>query len=479
MQNLEASRYRNFAKPREQPFDQDSLEVIITFRRTMSIGFSGLVSLLLLASVGAGTVSQAQPAGGRKWVASWAASAHGPYPSGNALAQPTLDFAFESPERGASDQTFRLIIRPDLWGSRVRLRFSNAFGTQSVTFDDAFVGLQAAAGNLVKGTNQRVTFEGGRRALTLAPGSSSFSDAITLPWVQQSTLALLTGRKLAVSFHAVGPTGPMTWHAKALTTSYLTAPRAGSHGADEDDGAFPYTTTSWYFLDALDVMASDRTVVVACFGDSITDGTASTLNGDDRWPDVLSRRLHAAYGERVSVVNAGIGGNRVAGPASYSPSAPFAGGPSALDRLERDVLGLSGLSAVVWLEGINDLSAGTGPEAVIAGLKEGVRRLKARSPIKFIGATITSSLGATSASGTPENDARRKTINEFIRTSGLFDAVADFDAATLDPATGAIKAAFQPNSTTGGPGDKLHPNRAGYQAMANAIDILLLAPARK
>jgi lysophospholipase L1-like esterase len=226
-------------------------------------------------------------------------------------------------------------------------------------------------------------------------------------------------------------------------------------------------------------MASEGTVVVACFGDSITDGTASTLNGDDRWPDVLSRRLHAAYGESVTVVNAGIGGNRVVGPASYSPAAPFAGGPSALDRLERDVLGLSGLSAVIWLEGINDLSAGTSPDAIVAGFKEGVRRLRARGGLTIVGATITSSLGATSASGSPENDARRKTINEFIRTGGLFDAVADFDAATLDPATGAMKAAFQPNSTTGGPGDKLHPNRAGYQAMASAIDIRLLAPSKK
>ena len=445
----------------------------------MLIAVANLTWIVMLLYPEAGTGSQQAEARNQKWVASWAASAHGPYPSGNASAQPTLDFAFESAERGATDQTFRLILKPDLWGSRVRLRFSNAFGTQPVTFDDAFVGLQATAGTLATGTNQRVTFDKGKHALTLPPGASSFSDPIALPFVQRSSVALMTGRKLAVSFHAVGSTGPMTWHAKGLTTSYLTAPRAGSHGADEHDDAFPYTTTSWYFLDAVDVMASEDTAVVACFGDSITDGTASTLNGDDRWPDVLSRRLHAAYGDRVAVVNAGIGGNRVAGPASYSPATPFAGGPSALDRLDRDVLGLSGLSAVIWLEGINDLSAGATPEAIIAGFKEGVRRLRARAGLKIIGATITPSLGSSSASGTPENDARRKTINDFIRTSGLFDAVADFDGATLDAGTGALKAPFQPNSTTGGAGDKLHPNRAGYQAMANAIDIRLLAPAAK
>ena len=110
-------------------------------------------------------------AGREKWVASWAASAHGPYPSGNASAQPSLEFAFESADQGAVDQTFRLIVKPDLWGSRVRLRFSNAFGTQPVTFDDVFVGLQSSGGNLVAGTNRPVTFDGGRKQKTLAPGT--------------------------------------------------------------------------------------------------------------------------------------------------------------------------------------------------------------------------------------------------------------------------------------------------------------------
>ncbi len=413
----------------------------------------------------------------QKWVATWAASAHGPYPSGNASAQPVLDFAFESAEHGAIDQTFRLIVKPDLWGRRIRLRFSNAFGTQRVTFDDVYVGLQGSGGNIVAGTNQPAAFDRGHRTLALAPGASGFSDPIDLR-IGATERRLLAGRKLAVSFHVVGATGPMTWHAKALTTSYLTGPHTGSHGADESDGSFPYTTTSWYFLDAIEVEAPEHTSVVVCFGDSITDGTASTLNGDDRWPDVLSRRLHTTYGDRVSVVNAGIGGNQVFAPPTYSPTAPFAGGPSALSRLDRDVLSLSGVTSVIWLEGINDLSSGASAEAVIAGFKEGVRRLRARG-LRVIGGTITSSVGATTASGTPENDAKRKTINEFIRTGGLFDGVVDFDAATRDPQTGALKEAFQPNSTTGGAGDRLHPNRAGYHAMGNAIDLGLLVPGRR
>jgi lysophospholipase L1-like esterase len=420
--------------------------------------------------------SQSQPPD-EKWVASWTASMHGPYPSGNPSAQPVLDFAFESAQVGANDQTMRLIIKPDLWGRVIRLHFANTFGSRPVTFDDVFVGLQGGAASIVLKTNQRVLFGGGKKELVLAAGASAWSDPVTLPFVTHPDDTLLMGRKLAVSLHIVGTTGPMTWHAKALTTSYLTPPRSGSHGAEVDDAAFPFTTTSWFFLDGLDVMAPRETAVIACFGDSITDGTNSTLNGDDRWPDVLSRRLHAKYGNRVSVVNAGIGGNRIVSPATYAIDAPIAGGPSALDRLDRDVLSLSGLSAIVWLEGINDLAQGATAEAVIAGMQEVVRRVRARGAITMIGATLTSSVGSTTAHGTPDADARRKAINDFIRTSGTFAGVADFDAATRDDQTGGLRAAFVPNSTIGGPGDHLHPNRAGYQAMANAIDLALLKPA--
>ena len=163
------------------------------------------------------------------------------------------------------------------------------------------------------------------------------------------------------------------------------------------------------------------------------------------------------------------------GPSPYDPKTPFAGGPSALDRLERDVLSLSGLSTVIWLEGINDLSSGASAEAVIAGITEGVRRIRARGGIRIIMATITPALGATAAAGTPEVDARRQAVNAFIRSSDLFDGVADFDAATRDTRTGGLRAELQPNSSIGGPGDALHPNRAGYLAMGNAVDLGLLA----
>jgi lysophospholipase L1-like esterase len=414
-----------------------------------------------------------------KWATAWAASVQGPYPVGNPSAQPVLKFAFPTPETGARDQTFRLIVLPEIWGKQVRLRFSNAMGTRPVTFDGVHVGLQLASATLVAGSNRPVSF-GGKASVTVEPGKDVWSDAVALPFAKDSKM--LAGRKLGVSFHVAGETGPMTWHAKALQTSYVSAPGAGSKGQAEDEAAFPYSTASWYFLDAIDMMAPAGTPVILAFGDSITDGTASTMNGDDRWPNVLSRRL-AAAGKSAAVINTGIGGNQVTGPAEYSPQKPFAGGPSAGMRLERDVLSLSGVTTLIWLEGINDFSknGNASVQAVQDRMKEIVGRIRAKNPaIQLFGATMVTALNSTSAAhGFAEQDEKRKAINTFIRTSGVFDGVVDFDKATLDSATGELKAEFVPESTTGGPGDKLHPNRAGYLAMGNSIDLDMLLGKKK
>ena len=422
----------------------------------------------------------AVPAQAQKWVTSWAASVQGPYPVGNATAQPELRFALPSQEMGVKDQTLRMIIKPELWGHTMRVRFSNAFGTKAVTFDSAFIGLQMSGAAVMPGSNRAVSF-GSKKMVTVPPGGSAWSDAVALPWVANPGAAELMGRKLAVSFHVVGETGPVTWHAKALQTSYMTAPGAGALGELEDENAFPNSTTSWFFLDALDVQAAAETRVVVCFGDSITDGTSSTLNGDDRWPDVLARRLRAA-GARFSVVNAGIGGNQVVGPAEYGPTKAYAGGPSGLSRLERDVLSLSGVTHVIWMEGINDISTNghATAEQVEAGWKMGVAAMRAKLPgVRVIGATLTSIVGTSSAAHMPADvESKRQALNAFVRDSkGLFDGVIDFDRATVDPASGAMRAEFVPGSTVGGPGDGLHPNRAGYMAMGDAVDLhLLTAP---
>ena len=416
-------------------------------------------------------------AGGTRWATSWAASVQGPYPTGNPSAMPDQRFAFPTPAEGARDQTFRLILRPTLWGRQARFRFSNAFGTRPLVLDGAHAGLQLGAATLVPGTNAALRF-GGQDGATIPPGGSLWSDPVELPFVTPEAQPMLAGRKLAVSFHVGATSGPMTWHAKALQTSYVSAPGAGARGAEEGEQAFPFSTTAWFFLDAVDMMAPAGTPVIVGFGDSITDGTASTLNGDDRWPDVLWRRLSASAGRPVAVVNAGIGGNQVAGPARYDAATPFAGGPSATTRLERDVISLSGVTCVVWLEGINDFSRNGNAtlDAVQAGMRDGVAKLRAGIPgVRVIGATVTTALGSSSAAhGHAEQDEKRKGLNAFIRDSGLFDGVADFAAAVLDEPSGGLKPEMVPESTTGGPGDKLHPNRAGYLAMAANIDPALV-----
>jgi lysophospholipase L1-like esterase len=430
---------------------------------------AGLVVLVLAAAPPIG--SAAPDSGSGVWITSWAASPQGPYPSGAAVAQPDLSFAF--PTNSANEQTFRLIVHPDLWSAQMRVRFTNLFGSQPVTFDGIFVGLQKSGATIERGTNHAVTFAGGRR-LTLQPGHFQWSDPVYLPFVNDSGEggAYLPGRKLAISFHVVGDSGPMTWHAKGMTTSYVTNIGAGSVGEMEDDAAFPTSTTSWYFIDALDMMATAGTQLVVALGDSITDGTSSTINGDDRWPDVLARRLHAAYGDRVVLVDEGIGGNQIVGPAVYDPTNPVAGGPSAVERVSRDVLGLSGVTAVIWHEGTNDVSAGTGASDIEAGMQTVVQTLRAGiHGIRVVGTTITSEVGAAGNGGTAPAAAERILLNEFIKSSGLFDAVVDFYAVTTDPQTGALKAQYVPNTSIGGPGDHVHPNRAGYLAMGTAVPL--------
>jgi lysophospholipase L1-like esterase len=466
-------------------------------------------------------------ANGRHWAASWATAPasyyvySAPIPQNQALGfsptkyavaniQPDLSFPFPNAKTSgaaAQDQTFRSIIKPDLWGKRMRVHFSNVFGDQPLTFNSVTIGLQDYAANVVRGTVSQVRFNGATY-VTLAPGEEIWSDGVGLSWVDDNgTDPLLQGRNLAVSYSVQGNSGHMTHHSGANTTSFITGAGTGDHTRDADGFAYEYTTTSWFFLTGLDVMAAPDTVVICVFGDSITDGTHTTLNTNDRWANVLSRRLHDAYGNKVSVVNEAIGGNRVIPPAVPNATS----GPAAVDRLDRDVLGLSGLTHVIWLEGINDLGAGYGqgasatpviedpvihtPANIIAGYRNVVRRLHANG-IKVYGATMTSALGMNnpaegwdwnnfpgylaSVDNGPVVDANRKQINQFIRTSRLFDGVVDFDQATLDPATGNMKAAYVPNSQfTQLPWDYLHPNHAGYNAMGLAVDITPFAPRRR
>ncbi|MEU8821690.1 SGNH/GDSL hydrolase family protein [Actinoplanes sp. NPDC048796] len=417
------------------------------------------IALVLLTPVAA---SAHQP---RSWAGAWTASAQGAYPDGYAVGQPDLTTVL--PGNQAENQTLRLIVAPNSAGTSWRVRLTNEYGTKPVTFRNAYAGLQSSGANLAPGTNRPLSFDG-RRSVTVPAGRTVLSDPVAV------RVTDARAQRLAVSVHVAGASGPMTWHAASFTTSYLTGPNAGDHTADVADLAFPYTTTSWFFLSEVLVQSRDTATVVA-FGDSITDGFFSTINGSDRWPDVLQRRLELAHSD-LRVVTEAIGGNMVTRIGRTPGGCTPCDGPPALDRLDRDVINRPGARVMILLEGINDLGGGGATaDQVIAGYKEIIQRVHARG-IKIVGATLTPSAGTEfGLYGTPETDAERRAVNNFIRTSGQFDGVADFAAVTEDPARpGHLLPAYDTNSSVGGPGDHLHPNRAGFLAMAGAIDVAQL-----
>lgn len=448
-----------------------------------------VLPLTALVTFGTSTLfAQSGSSGQMKWVASWSASPTRAATIANtntfSAYNPQQDLTFPFPTldtEGAKNQSFRNIVKPDLWGNTMRFRFSNVFGTKPVTLGPVRVGLQEFAGVVMDGTNTPVTFNGGSANVTIPVGQEIWSDAVTLSWVKSPDDILLDGRNLAVSFAVQGTSGPMTLHSVAFQTNYLGASNSGDHTNENLDFSYPFTTTSWFFLDGVDVMAPANTQVVCAFGDSITDGTFSSLSTNDRWMNFLSRRLHEAYGNTISIVNEAISGNTVNNPPRT--------GQAAVDRLDRDVLGLSGLTSVIWLEGINDMGGGQQPTStVISGYQNVVPRLHAKG-VRVIGATILSSfkpdqnyasspLGTTNGPlyGSPDTYAKVQTVNDFIRTSGLFDGVADFFAATINSATGAFKPEFSVSSTDLSSVDFLHPNRAGLLAMANSVNLSLVGP---
>jgi len=432
------------------------------------------IGCLLLAAPAPGTARARHDHSGN-WVAAWTTSPQEVYPVGYTVGQPgpvgpagpnntqpLLAYAF--PDAQAHNQTIRMVVHPSIGGRLWRVRLSNLFGTRPVTFGRAYVGLQKSGGDIVAGTNRPLRF-GGQSSVTVAAGQSTASDPVWLTRGDNDT------RNLVVSLYVAGDSGPMTWHAASFMTTYLSDPNAGDHSADPTDEALPHSSTSWFFLTGIEVRRPDAATVVA-FGDSITDGYFSTINGSDRWPDNLQRRLGQDR-PRMSVVNQGIAGNMVTRIGRTPGGCTPCDGPPAIDRLDRDVLSQPGLRAVILLEGINDLGGGNATAAeVIDGMKEIIRRVHARG-IKIIGATLTPSAGtAFGLYGTPETDAKRREVNDFIRNSGMFDGVADFSAATEDPANpGHLLPAYDTQSSVGGPGDHLHPNRAGFLAMARAVNL--------
>jgi lysophospholipase L1-like esterase len=341
---------------------------------------------------------------------------------------------------------------------------SNAFGTAPLAVGAASVALRQKDASIVPGSGRTLTFSG-TGAPTIAAGSVAVSDPVAVP---VPALA-----DLAIDVYLPGATGaspsPLTTHAGALQTNYVSM--AGNHVGAAD---FPVggTMQAWFFLSAVDVSAPAAVGAVVAFGDSITDGTLSTPDTNNRWPDHLARRLlsagSGAAARPMGVVNEGIAGNRVLSELV---------GPSALARFDRDVLAQSGVTHVILLEGINDLGLGGDgqplPAAtdIIAGHRQIVERAHSHG-LKVIAGTLLpfqgTKLGPFPDYYTAEKDARRQAINDFIRTSKTYDGVIDFEAAVRDPGQPRqLLAAFKG-------ADNLHLNDAGYQTLAGAVNLALL-----
>jgi len=301
----------------------------------------------------------------------------------------------------------------------------------------------------------------GKGTVTIPAGAQMISDAVDL---EVRALGDLT-----VSIFVPGDSGPPTLHAVALQTTYISAPGRDLTGQASMEGAT--TAEYWCWLAGVDVLAPTDAAVVVAFGDSITDGATSTVNTNRSWPSILAQRLQANRATKdVAVVNTAISGNRLLHDFI---------GTSALARFERDVLSEPGVKWVTLLEGINDIGFSNLPNAtpgeavtaedVIGGLRQIVELAHVHG-IKVLGGTLTPYAGA--AYYDEKGEASREAVNQWIRTSGAFDAVVDFDAVVRDPKNPKqIRADFNTN-------DHLHPNDAGYKAMADAIDLAIFTAHR-
>jgi lysophospholipase L1-like esterase len=349
------------------------------------------------------------------------------------------------------NRTLRQIIRTSIGGSRVRIRLSNEYGDRPLVIGAARVALRDTAGAIVSRTDRAITFDGSR-SIIVRPGATIVSDGVDLDVPALSDLA--------VSLFIADSTRANTRHPLALQTNYWS--RDGSGDVTGTPGFAADTMRAWIFLSGIDVVNPSATGVIVTIGNSITDGTSSTPNTNRRWPNVLAERLLRSPSEPPKgVVNAGISGNRVLS---------FGTGPSALARFDRDVLMVPGVTHVIVLEGINDIGRSANPREplsatdIIFGLRQLAQRAHERGVIIY-GATLTPA--SPRAAFNDSLEAKRLAVNAWIRTSGTFDGVIDFDAVTRDPANPRnFRAPFDS-------GDHLHPSDAGYRAMGESIDLAL------
>ncbi|MEI7444553.1 MAG: SGNH/GDSL hydrolase family protein [Burkholderiales bacterium] len=452
--------------------------------------FAAAAALLSACAVPSGPqTGQGASASADRWIATWAAPgvARMDQPAqtlpASALAFPWARDVPASvqavglggqalPVGGASpihfkDQTLRQIARVSIGGARVRVVVSNSLGTVPLRIGAAQVALRESGAAIVAGSARVLTF-GGLAQPVVPPGALLVSDPVDLAVKDDGDLVI----DLYLPDDTAAWKSPVTVHPASWQVNYVSGP--GNHAGS---ATFPVAGTTAYrrgdglasassfFLARVEVVAPQASGVLVAFGDSITDGTQSGLDQNRRWPELLARRL-AAAGIRLSVVNGGIGGGRVLEDGV---------GPSALARFDRDVLAVPGVTHVTILEGINDIGAGGAKASptvadLIAGHRQLIERARARG-LKVYGGTLIPFEGA--AYWTPEGEAKRLALNDWIRSSGAYDAVLDFDRLMQDPARPIrMRAEFDS-------GDHLHPAPAGYRAMADSIDLGLFRPASR
>ncbi|WP_221227534.1 SGNH/GDSL hydrolase family protein [Stakelama sediminis] len=404
----------------------------------------GIVAGLALVAT---PVAAQTPVRGSAWTGSWASAQQIPEPN-NAL-----------PPEKLTDATLRQVVHLSIGGPEMRIQVSNAFGKQPLRIDGVHVAYSAdpASARIVQGSDHRVTFNGSDSVVVPA-GASYWSDPVNM--------AVRPLSSLAVTMYLPKAPARETSHPGSRATSYVVQ---GDHLADADmPDAFK--VDHWFQLAGISVETPGPAHAIIALGDSITDGHASTTNGNDRWTDFLAKRLQAGATTRnLSVLNLGIGGNHLLTDGL---------GPNALARFNRDVLAQPGVRYMIVLEGINDLGGlsreKTTTQAdhdalvahMIGALQQIVERARAHG-IKAIGGTIMPDGKSGYYHPGPMSEADRQKVNAWIRTPGHFDAVIDFDRIMRDPKhPGNLNPKYDS-------GDGLHPGPVGYKAMADAISLSL------
>lgn len=381
----------------------------------------------------------------QKWVGSWAASQQ--------LVEPHNSV----PADDLKDVTLRQIVHLSIGGRRLRLRLSNRYGTAPLHIDSVHIAraVTPASSKIVPGSDEALSFSG-RPEVTIPSGADYFSDSLSYPSPSFADLA--------ITIHIDAFPTDQTGHPGSRATSYLVH---GDH-VSAPELADAKQIEHWYFIADVDVTAPERAAAVVTLGDSITDGHGATTNGNDRWPDVLARRLQASpRTQNIAVLNHGIGGNRLLQNGL---------GPNALARFDHDVLAQAGTRYLLVLEGVNDLgmynrTVERTPEEhreevdqIIGAYQQIILRAHTFG-IKVAGCTITPFVGSSFYHPDANEEADRQAVNKWIRTPGHFDEVIDFDKITRDPASpDRLLSKFDS-------GDHLHPSAAGYAAMADAIPL--------